>query len=289
MIRLALLLALLPLTAAAHTLAPQRWAGPEPWLLAPMLLAGFLYGLGWRRLSARSGPGLGELKRRGLIFAAGWTILAAATLSPLHALGGRSFAAHMLEHELIMLAAAPLFVWSRPLGVMLWAFGAPARQALAGIPRSRAGGGAWRLLSDPLLATVLQSAAIWIWHLPSLFDAALRSDAWHIAQHASFFVTALLFWSAMLGVRRSAWTAALCLFATSLTTGALGAFMALSQSPWYRAYAAMGLAAFGLTAAEDQQAAGLLMWVPGGLFHAIAALVILAPHLSDSLREPRHG
>ena len=53
MIRLALLLALLPLTAAAHTLAPQRWAGPEPWLLAPMLLAGFLYGLGWRRLSRK--------------------------------------------------------------------------------------------------------------------------------------------------------------------------------------------------------------------------------------------
>jgi cytochrome c oxidase assembly factor CtaG len=136
--------------------------------------------------------------------------------------------------------------------------------------------------TDPLLATVLQAAAIWVWHLPSLFDLALGSEGWHAAQHLSFFVTALLFWSAMLGPRRSAWTAAACLFATSMVTGALGAFMALSESPWYGPYAAMGLAAFGLTPAQDQQLAGVLMWVPGGIFHAVVAVVLLAPHLRDT-------
>jgi putative membrane protein len=74
-----------------------------------------------------------------------------------------------------------------------------------------------------------------------------------------------------------------------MVTGALGAFMALSQSPWYQPYAALGLAAFGLTPAEDQQVAGLLMWVPGGLFHAVVAIALLAPHLRDAAREPRHG
>jgi cytochrome c oxidase assembly factor CtaG len=162
---------------------------------------------------------------------------------------------------------------------MLWAFPAHARQALGAITRSRTGSGLWRVFTHPVLATVLQAAAVWIWHLPSLFDRALRAETWHAAQHLSFFVTALLFWSTMLGPRRSPWTAAACLFATSMVTGALGAFMALSESPWYRPYAALGLAAFGLTPAQDQQLAGALMWVPGGLFHAIVAVVLLAPHL----------
>jgi cytochrome c oxidase assembly factor CtaG len=167
---------------------------------------------------------------------------------------------------------------------MLWAFPASGRQTLASVPRSPTGAGVWRLASDPWIATVLQAAAIWIWHLPSLFDRALRSEGWHAAQHLSFFATALLFWSAMLGPRRSVWIAAACLFATSMITGALGAFMALSLSPWYGPYAALGLAAFGLTPAQDQQLAGVLMWVPGGLFHALVAIAMLAPQLRSTPR-----
>jgi cytochrome c oxidase assembly factor CtaG len=136
----------------------------------------------------------------------------------------------------------------------------------------------------------VQAAALWLWHLPSLFDLALKSEGWHAAQHLAFFVSALLFWSAMLAPGRSAWTTAACLFATSMATGALGAFMAVSQSPWYAPYAALGLAAFGLTPAEDQQLAGVLMWVPGGLFHAVVAIAILAPHLrSAHAPEASHG
>lgn len=280
--RLALLLVLLPATAAAHVLTPmatQGWRGPEPWMAIPMLLVAALYGLGFARLTRRSGPGRAELSRRGALFALGLTTLAGATLTPLHQLGGHSFTAHMAEHELIMLAAAPLFVLARPLGAMLWAFPAPTRQALAAIPRSRFGGGTWSVVSDPWLATVLQAGALWIWHLPSLFDRALKSEAWHAAQHLSFFVSALLFWSAMLGPRRNAWIAAACLFATSMASGALGAFMALSQSPWYAPYAALGLAAFGLSPSQDQQLAGALMWVPGGLLHAAVAVAVLAPQL----------
>lgn len=288
MIRLALLLALLPGVAMAHAPEAAGWAGPEPWIALPWLLAAALYGTGFLRLWRRSTSGRPEMARRGRIFALGLLTLVVSSLSPLHAASGRSFTAHMIEHELIMLVAAPLFVWSRPLGVMIWAFPAGGRQALAALPRSPAGGGLWRFFSDPLLATVLQAAAIWIWHLPSLFDRALKHEGWHAAQHLSFFVTALLFWSAMLGPRRNAWIAAFCLFATSMITGALGAFMALSESPWYGPYAALGLAAFGLTPAEDQQLAGLLMWVPGGLLHAIVAVAILAPHLRSAPMKEAH-
>lgn len=257
-------------------------------MLVPMLAAAALYAAGYARLSRRSDHGRGELARRGRFFVLATAVLAGATLSPLHALGARSFTAHMAEHELIMLAAAPLFVLARPLAVMIWAFPTAARQGLAAIPRSRTGSGLWRFFTDPLLATVLQAAALWIWHLPSLFDLALRSEAWHGAQHIAFFVTALLFWSAMLSPRRSPWSAAACLFVTSMASGALGAFMALSESPWYAPYAALGLAAFGLTPAEDQQLAGALMWAPGGLFHAAVAIALLAPALRSG-KEVVHG
>jgi cytochrome c oxidase assembly factor CtaG len=258
-------------------------------MLGPLLAAAALYATGYARLRRRSGPGRGELARRARLFCAGMAVLAAAALSPLHALGARSFTAHMAEHELIMLAAAPLLVLARPLAVLFWALPAALRRTLAAIPRSAAGAGTWRVITDPLLATVLQAAALWVWHLPSLFDRALKSEAWHAGQHLSFFVTALLFWQAMLAPRRSPWTAAALLFATSMVTGALGAFMALSESPWYGPYAALGLAAFGLTPAQDQQLAGVLMWVPGGLFHAAVAMLLLAPALRATSREAAHG
>ncbi len=275
-----------PARALAHTgtvFAPG-WS-LEPWVVLPLVLSATIYLAGYVRLRARSAAGRAERRRRGLIFAAGLAVLAGAVVSPLHETGARSFTAHMLEHELIMLAAAPLLVWSQPLGVTLWAFPAGGRQVLAGLSRTRVISGAWTLLTVPMTATALQAAALWIWHLPSLFDRALTAEGWHIAQHLCFFVSALLFWSAMIGPRRSAWTAAVCLFATSMISGALGAFMALSASPWYAPYAAMGLAAFGLTPAQDQQLAGVLMWVPGGLVHAGAALALLAPHLRAAGRE----
>jgi putative membrane protein len=280
---LVLLLWLAPGIAAAHTLQPQAgWPGPEPWMWAPMLATAALYATGFVRLRRRSEHGRAEMDGRARRFVLGMGVLAGATLSPLHQLGGHSFAAHMIEHELIMLAAAPLLVWSRPLGVILWAFPPGGRQGLANVARSGGGKGLWRIASDPWVATILQAAALWIWHLPSLFDRALRSEGWHAAQHLAFFATALLFWSSMLGPRRSAWISAACLFATSMITGALGAFMALSLSPWYAPYAALGLAAFGLSPSQDQQLAGVLMWVPGGLFHTVVAIALLGPHLRSA-------
>jgi cytochrome c oxidase assembly factor CtaG len=130
-------------------------------------------------------------------------------------------------------------------------------------------------------ATLAQAATLWVWHTPALFDLALTYEGWHVAQHLSFLVSALFFWQAMLGPRRSLGLSAVCLFATSLVAGALGALMAFSDSPWYARYALLGMAPFGLTPAQDQQLAGLLMWIPGGLVHAGAALAVVGAALSD--------
>lgn len=267
-----------PLTALAHL--PEEYEAGwtfDPWIVAPLLLAAGLFGAGAAQVRRRS-KATALHGREIACFCAGWIVLAAALVSPLHAAGERSFAAHMLEHELLMLVAAPLLVLSRPLGYFAWALPRPARRGCGRLTHRSAFAASWRFLVHPVPATVLQAAALWIWHAPAPFDLALRHPGWHVAQHLSFLVTALLFWTAVLETHRSAarpMLAAGCLFATTLIGGALGALMAFSWSPWYPAYAALGATPFGLTPVEDQQLAGLLMWIPGGLVHVAAALAIL--------------
>ncbi|MFL6861618.1 MAG: cytochrome c oxidase assembly protein [Allosphingosinicella sp.] len=271
--RLAALLLLIPAPALAHGGEAHGGWRPEPAALVPLLLFGALYLVGFARLRARSGPGRGTLRGGAAFFAAGWAVLAGAVASPLHQAGEHSFTMHMIEHELIMLPAALLLVLARPGPVLLWAFPASVRSGFASIARS--GKGLWAILSGPVAATALQAAALWLWHMPPVFDRALESEGWHVAQHLSFLLTALLFWWAMAHGRtgRTGYgLVAVCLFFTTVIGGALGALMALSSSPWYAPYAALGLTPAGLSPAEDQQLAGLVMWIPGGAFHAAAAL-----------------
>jgi putative membrane protein len=265
----------------------------DPWVVAPLALSLALFLAGRVRLGRRAVRGAPDLARRTGAFLVGWAALALALVSPLHQAGERSFTAHMIEHEMMMLLAAPLLVAARPLAVMIWAFPARGRRLLGRMARGGGIATAWRRATDPLTATLVQAAALWLWHTPALFDRALASDGWHIAQHLSFLVSALLFWSAMLqGARRNRGLAALCLFATSVVSGALGAMMAFSVSPWYAGYARLGMAPFSLTPMQDQQLAGMLMWVPGGLIHALAALaaiaaILTAPHPASA--RPIHG
>ena len=284
-----LALTLVAFPAAAHTgAAPGQAFGwtLDPLILAPWLASAGLFAHGWRRLARRANLGSGRLRRRAGSFAAGMLLLGAALISPLHQAGEHSFTAHMVEHELLMLAAAPLLVLAEPLAIMLWAFPLAGRRSLGGLGRTPAVAGTWRALTEPVTATMAQAAALWLWHAPGLFDLALAHPAWHIAQHLSFVVSALLFWSAVLTRRpRNAGVAALCLFATSVVSGGLGAMMAFANSPWYAGYARLGMAPLGLTPIEDQQLAGMLMWAPGGVVHAGAALAAVAAALRPGKRE----
>lgn len=248
------------------------------WVTAPLALSLAVYALGFIRLRARSAAGRKTVERDGLKFLLGWLVLAGALVSPLHEAGERSFTMHMIEHELIMLVASLLIALSRPLATMLWAFPAKVRQQLAAASRSSAVARPWRLLGNAFVATALQAAALWLWHMPPLFDRALGHEEWHVAQHLCFVLTSLLFWWAMAQPRlgnQGYGISALCLFVTSLIGGVLGALMALSSSPWYAGYAAMGMTPIGLDPVEDQQLAGLIMWLPGGMVHLTAALLCL--------------
>lgn len=159
----------------------------------------------------------------------------------------------MVQHELLMVVAAPLCVLGRPIEALAWAWRAGARTLLS----------LARLMESPALAWILHAAAVLLWQVPGAFEAAVR-DAWlHAAQHASFFVTALAFWWS--SVSRAGTVGAVgALFTTMLYTGALGALMTFSRTAWYAGYAL-----------EDQQLAGLVMWVPAGLAYPAAALWLL--------------
>lgn len=263
-----------------HGIAVFGWTW-DPWITAPLAIVALLFVLGWMRLIKRSTSPTSSLRRRGLLFAAGWLMLALALTSPLHKAGEHSFVLHMMEHEILMLGATPLLVLAEPRPIFLWSFSRRYRRVLGHWGAAMAGARLWRWMFQPLGATVLQGAALWLWHAPTLFNRAVLNDGWHATQHLSFVITSMLFWTAVLGrrgARRSGHgngaLAAICLFVTSLIGGALGALMALSESPWYSAYCTLGTTLFGLSPAEDQQLAGLVMWLPGGLVHAMAALVI---------------
>ena len=127
----------------------------------------------------------------------GWAVLTLSLVSPLHEAGERSFTLHMIEHELIMLVATLLLAASRAGGILAW--GLPASAAPADRRElESAAGGIVAAADRPVTATVVQAVVMWAWHAPALFDRALDSRGWHVAQHLSFVVASLLFWSAML-------------------------------------------------------------------------------------------
>jgi len=188
---------------------------------------------------------------------------------------------HMVQHELLMVVAAPLFVLSRPLEAWTWALDPAWRRTLGGVARIGALRAIWRAFSRPTGAWIFHAAALWAWHVPVLFEAALADKALHIAQHSCFLASALFFWWSVFGraAGRHGGASVASLFTTMMHTGALGALLAFAGSPWYPSYA--GAAAHGLTALEDQQLGGLVMWVPGALPYIIAALAIVGTWIAE--------
>ncbi|ACA17399.1 conserved hypothetical protein [Methylobacterium sp. 4-46] len=272
----------LPTGSSAHGGDPgalwpsgPAWAS-DPRVLAPLSVSAVLFLVGTVRLWGRAGHGRGVRRWQVACFWSGWTVLALALLSPLHGWGERLFTAHMVEHELLMVIAAPLLVLARPGSAMLWALPASWRPRVGGVVRLPVLGPAWRSMRTPFSATLLHGVALWAWHMPGLYDLVLVNALAHWLQHLSFLLSALLFWWALLHgpVRSRGYGASfLYLFLTSLHTGLLGVLLTVSPRLWYPRQVAAA-AEWGLTPLEDQQLAGLVMWVPAGLVYAAAALTL---------------
>ncbi len=273
-----LALAAAPAYAHSPDAAQQATRYAEPWLAVLLALACVLYVAGVARLWRKAGIGRGIARKEAASFALGVAALIAALFSPLDPLGATYFSAHMVQHEILMVVAAPLFVLGRPVEAWTWGTPMGARRALHRAVGASGLAPAWDTLTKPLVAWSLHAAALWGWHVPALFDAAIANEAVHVAQHLSFLGTALLFWSAMMTGGPQGRAHATCVlgqFTTMIHTGALGALLTFSSVPWYAAYR-HGLHEAALGALEDQQLGGLIMWIPGALAYLVAALASMA-------------
>jgi cytochrome c oxidase assembly factor CtaG len=258
----------------------------DPLVWIGLFASAWLYARGLERIWRRAGVGRGVRRWQAGCFAAGWATLAVAMVTPIHPLGEVLFSVHMVQHELLMALAAPLLVLGRPLIPMLWAVPIGWRRGLGRWARGGAVQGGWKAVTGPFAAFLLHGAAVWLGHLPAAYESSLRSDVLHTLQHASFLGTGLLFWWAVVHGRegRMGYGASVFyIFATAMHTSALGALLTFSGAAWYPAYAGPA-AAWGLTPLEDQQLAGLIMWVPAGISYLVAALALMAAWMRESER-----
>lgn len=270
-----------PATAAACVIAtgPALAHAPDDamathldmWVATPLALVGALFLLGLRRAGRRPAAS------RAVSFAAGWAVLVAVLLGPIERLAHESLAWHMAQHMLLLTVAPPLLLWSRPLPILLQALPQALRRRLAPSLAAIYTGAARRAV----LAFLVHGAVIWLWHLPVLYEAALAYAPLHHLEHASFLLSALWFWWALIAHvepgRADFGIASILAALTVLHTGMLGALLTFAPIPLYPAHPAD---AGGLDPLQDQQLAGLIMWVPGGIVYVAAALVLWLKWLS---------
>jgi cytochrome c oxidase assembly factor CtaG len=149
----------------------------------------------------------------------------------------------------------------------------------------------WQSLTGPFIVFLLHAAALWIWHMPPLYEAALHNQGIHALQHLSFVVTAALFWWSMVHGRygRAGYgVAVLYVFLTAVHSSVLGALMTVAPAVWYPAYETAG-SHWTVDVLEDQQLAGLLMWVPSGVVFIVFGLGLFAAWLGESDRRAALG
>lgn len=267
-----------------------RWWTWDPFVLPLLALSAALYVIGLDRLWARAGIGQGIRRWEAACFGLGWLGLVVALVSPLDSLGDVLFSAHMAQHEVLILIAAPLMVLGKPLAVMLWALPRPARERAGRWTQAPAFAASWRRLTAPLTVWVLHGLALWLWHLPDLYQRTLDDDLVHALQHLSFFLTATLFWWSLAHGRfgRLGYGAAvLYVFTTSMHSGVLGALLTFAPRLWYPIYQAR-TSRWGLSPLEDQQLAGLIMWVPAGLVFVLLGLALFAAWMGEAERRVAH-
>jgi len=249
----------------------------SPWTVAALLASAAVYLRGYRVLRGAGSRRIGP--REASAFLGGLSALFIALESPIEPLTSLLLSMHMAQHLLLMLVAAPLIV-----------LGAPELPTLIGLPESvrriwilpllRSPGlrAAGRWLTRPIIAWLLSALAVWVWHVPSLYDLALRDPRWHYVEHASFFLTALLFWWVVIEPypalpRGDRWLLLPYLFLAGIQGGVLAALLTFANRVVYPHYAAMPRL-WGITPIRDQEVAGAMMWVAGIVGYLVPAIWI---------------
>lgn len=266
---------------------PDRWFQWqfEPIVVATLVAVTALYAFGLHRSSAQSDPRVRPDKLHISAFVVGMLLVIAALCSPVETLADSLFSMHMGQHILLTMVAPPLLVWSRPGPVFAAAFSDIWHDRTAN---------AWSVLCldhvtnfvmHPVNVFMLFCGVFVFWHLPIPYLWGLRYETAHLLEHASFLFAALGFWILIIepsGKRRLGYGAALLFLTVTVMVSDLpGALMVLSPRSLYPVHA-HGAAAWGLSVMQDQQLAGLIMWIPAGGIYLAAAIWLFVRLLQES-------
>jgi putative membrane protein len=263
------------------------------WASSVLIFAAFLYLRRW--LGVRS-PDHGNVEGwRAGSFVVGLLFVWIAMASPLAVLDHDMLTAHMVQHLLLMTLAPPLILLGMPrkplahglLPRILQATGRPLRsepmQQLASV------------VTHPALCWFLAAGTLFVWHIPSAFMLGLRSQMWHGAEQASFLATGLLFWSPVIRPlpKSLQWPESsmlLYLFLATLPCDILSGFLVFCDRVVYPVFLSSPRS-FGLSALEDQQCAGALMWTCVTVVYLVAGAIftarLLSPCRSEGLPIPQ--
>ena len=252
---------------------PEAWrVALTAWNFAPSVLigtaliaAGYLAALGpLRRRFVHSEP---ERPAQTRWFMLGLLVIFFALVSPLDVISDEYLlSAHMIQHILLTLVGPPLLL----IGLPAWML----RPFLSQPVINRA----THILTNPVLAFSLFNGVFLIWHVPALYEAAMENELVHVIEHLSFMATAVLAWWPILSplpeFPRLPYPAqVLFLFLQSLPTTLLGALVTFAPEPLYPAYISAERV-FSISVLTDQELAGLIMWMPGGMIYLVALTLI---------------
>ena len=257
----------------------------EPWIVVPLLLGSIIYLRGWGQLHRRLPRRFGG--RRLIAFQSGVLTLFLALVSPLHELAEKLLQFHMIQHLFLMMVVPPLLLLGAPILPLLRGLPRPAlRYGLRQLFSSRAFKRLANFFTDPLVCLLAFTVSNVAWHVPALYELALRSEFWHAVQHICFFGTGLLFWWPVVQpwpsrLRWPRWTMIPYLLFADIQNTALSAFLIFSERVLYPTYAAVPRL-WGISVLDDQAAAGAIMWVPGSVIFLVPVVVLSIRLLESS-------
>lgn len=224
-------------------------------------------------------------RRRVVAFQAGLVAILVAVAPPIEHLAEALASAHMVQHVLLILVAAPLLAISGPVDLILGLCPRSVRKAV-GRFRRRVGATPARLRRPlrPFVVWLAYGGTLWFWHASGPYELAVENTAVHIGEHLAFLLAALAFWSMVLRSRRSGGPSrgyrVLMVFTTAFHSVLLAALITFARSPWYSVYEGTS-PSWGLDPLPDQQLAGLIMWIPGGLLYTAVGLALIVPWVQE--------
>jgi putative membrane protein len=263
--------------------ALQSWTFPV-WLTLAMTLAGFAYLRGWLHLRSASAKVIPVWRAASFLF--GLFLVWVALGSPLASFDEELLTVHMIQHLLLMTSAPPLLL-----------LGAPAMPLLHGLPRQfvqivlgpvirlPAAQRAGQIISQPAVCWLAASATLVGWHVPAAFTLGLQSEVWHVVEHACFLGSGFLFWWPVVQPWPSIatwprWSILLYLFLATLPCDILSGFLVFCDRVVYPSYLTAPRP-FGISALEDQQCAGALMWTCVTLIYLLPAAILTVQLLTE--------